>query len=115
MKKFIHGDVILKQINSKPNDTKEYTDNAVQYGEVTGHAHRLTGDFKITFTMGDFEKGIKVSNGGFNGTKYLEVGENGAELSHEEHKTIPLPPGLYKCFTVREFDHFEKLIRQVVD
>lgn len=115
MKKFVHGDVILKSIGSLPEKVKVYTDNAVQYGEVTGHAHRVTGDFRIHFTMEDFEKGIKVSTGGFNGTKYLEVGEGGASISHEEHKIIPLPAGLYKCFTVREFDHFAKLIRQVAD
>lgn len=115
MKKFVHGDVIIKLIKEIPKNTKPYEDNAVQYGEVTHHAHRVSGDFKISFTMEDFEAGIKVSTGGFNGTKYLEVGEGGATISHEEHVTLPLPPGIYKCFTVREFDHFAKIIRKVAD
>lgn len=115
MKKFVHGDVIIKSINSLPKDLKPYRHNAVQYGEIQNHSHAVTGDFKIHFTLEDFTQGTKLDDIRFNGTKYLEVGEGGATISHEEHHTIQLPPGIYKCFTVREFDHFSKLIRKVAD
>lgn len=113
--KFVHGDVIIKKISSIPKEAKLYKDKAVQYGEVTGHQHTISGDFQIKFTLEDFTQGAKLDDIRFNGTKYLEVGEGGASISHEEHHTIPLPSGIYKCFTVREFDHFSKLIRKVVD
>lgn len=115
MKKFIHGDVIIEEIKELPSDLKTYNDNAVQYGEITGHAHRVNGGH-IMFRVQDEMMGRPVSTGGFNGTKYLEIKEGeDVTITHEEHAPIKLPPGIYKSYTVREFDHFEGIIREVAD
>ena len=58
-------------------------------GETTGHAHVLVADDLRTELFG--------------GLRVVVVGEE-ADLVHEEHDTIPLPPGYYAVWTPREYD-----------
>lgn len=108
MKYYQQGDVILIPIKEIPKDVTEiHPDNAIQYGEITGHRHAFTGKPLIQFRKTDFD-----DSGNF--TKYVTIKET-EMLSHEEHKTIEIPSGLYESRIVREFDHFSGIIRKVRD
>lgn len=67
-------------------------------GEQTGHAH-----------VADVGEVIEV-----NGQKVFAT-DKPAKISHEEHKTVSVPPGKYETKKVREFDHFVEETREVAD
>lgn len=104
MKVFQQGDVVFVSVDSVPTTAKvdEKFDGVVQHGEATGHAHRLSGREYDMFQF--FEEG----------RRYLSV-KKATKLSHEEHKTIDLPPGNYEVRIVRELDWFSDMERAVVD
>lgn len=94
------GDVLVVSIDEIPKATK--LDHLIlQTGEVTGHAHRISNGLAELFETGS--------------TKYLKVLSDEAVLTHEEHKPITLPKGLYKIGIVREYDHFIEEARNVQD
>lgn len=69
-------------------------------GEVTGHFHAATAKSAALYEdaggiMLDAPKGTKVT--------------------HQEHKTITVPPGQYDRLIVQEFDPFEEEVRSVRD
>ena len=67
-----HGDVLLTPVAIKPGTGVATAPEAVlAWGEVTGHAHRL--------------RGANVRMWDANGQTYVQVGGDGALLSHEEH------------------------------
>ena len=67
------------------------------HGEHTGHFHEAIGD-----GVALYEDGV------------LEA-PNGAEVQHQEHKPVTLPPGNYDRLIVQEFDHLAEEARQVRD
>lgn len=74
------------------------------HGEVTGHAHRVHGHGVALYETEDDEVLV------------LEVPNDAeATVSHEEHHTQPIPPGVYERRIVREYDHFAEEARQVRD
>lgn len=93
-----HGDLLLESIGSIPKDAIVQKDGILAHGEATGHAHRVVGAAVL-----DRE-----------GIKYISVVEP-ATVVHQEHSTIELPPGQYVVTRQREYDPFEKIIRQVAD
>jgi hypothetical protein len=76
-----HGDVFMTEIDSLPEGLVEAKHNRVAEGEVTGHSHRLVGDAKL-FTRGT----------GASMEMFFSVGEKGASIIHQEHKTITFTP-----------------------
>jgi hypothetical protein len=48
------------------------------------------------------------------GRRYLRLLEE-TPLRHEEHNEIKLPKGDYEIRIVREVDHFQELVRPVID
>jgi len=136
-KHYRQGDVLLIKIDELPPlkfETKK--DKVILEGEVTGHAHKLEGKAKI------LEVAEGIANASFGGpritwngntlTAHLEttrldtspivqnsqvigyaVVDAPAELTHEEHKPITIPAGIYQIRRQREYD--EKEIRFVQD
>lgn len=98
------GDVVFVKVESIPLKAKleEEFDGIVQYGEHTGHKHKLTGKEFEMFQF--FEEG----------RRYLSVKKITA-LKHEEHNPIELPAGNYEVRIVRELDWFSDMERKVVD
>lgn len=94
-----HGDLSFRRVDKMPVKGKKVTSFALALGEVTGHSHKLVGNVAVA----EFE-----------GFRYLNVLKD-STVSHEEHKTITLEPGVYKVITEREFDYFGAEIRKVVD
>lgn len=93
-----HGDILICKVYSIPADAKTRNTNIILEGEVTSHFHRLHGGVIL-------EKDDAV---------YLRVVEDG-KVTHEEHNTIALPVGDYQIIRQREWNPYEKAIRQVQD
>lgn len=100
-KLYQQGDVLI-QAATIPAGQRKPAGRVLAHGEVTGHAHRLT----------EASDGLLVE---IDGVLYLSVGARGAEIVHEEHLPISLPPGEYRVRRVREYDHFAEEARQVRD
>lgn len=99
------GDVILAQVGLIPADAERETPhargNVVAEGEVTGHAHVLEPDTSTLFLSPT-------------GKRFVQVRMPTA-LTHEEHDTQVIAPGLYEIDQVVEKDWLEDAIRPVVD
>lgn len=75
--------------------------NRCAEGEVTGHFH---GTDSNAFVL-EYE----------DGTRDLFVGDEGTELTHQEHNPISFAPGAYDIRIVKEVDPMEDLVRNVRD
>ena len=94
-----HGDLLLKTVKNIPEKAVKIGTDTLQEGEVTGHRHRLKGDFDILIE---------------NNQKFVNA-KSELELVHEEHNTIQIPIGKYVLFQEREFDLFDELYKEVLD
>lgn len=99
------GDVFLRRIEAVPaaaQPVKREGDVILAYGEVTGHAHRIVAPLEAVDVLQEAERRI-----------ILNVRQQ-VTVTHEEHKSIVLPPGLYESYVQREYDPLEAE-RRVVD
>ena len=88
MENFRHGDVQLTRVESIPVEAQSLgSRKELAYGEVTGHAHRI-----------DVGELFQTKNGDL----YLKVDEL-ANLSHEEHATKVIQPGVYRVGIKRQY------------
>lgn len=97
------GDVLIKKIKSLPEKVSLKKTKGVLIlaeGEVTGHAHRIKSD--------------KANLYEHNGMLYLKVKED-VELTHEEHKTQVINPGIYEIGIVKEYDYIMEMERNIAD
>jgi len=102
----MHGDLIIEKIKELPGrflTLDKEPNNALAYGEQTGHIHQLS--------EGKFD--IRIDNENHN-NRYLRLLEP-ISLKHQEHKEIILPPGNYRSRIQKEYDPFTKKIREVAD
>jgi hypothetical protein len=111
-----HGDVIVRRINTEiPEEAESWRDPKdgrmiLAYGEVTGHAHAVSGDADLLEVPVELvERGIAEIE------KYLRVNDGGAVITHEEHATINLPPGVYAVVRQREYTSADMEPRYVAD
>jgi hypothetical protein len=97
-----HGDVILQPIPKLPEGAQPQHAHPliVARGEATGHNHVIT------------EKGATIWE--LKGDLYLEVTEP-VTITHDEHKPLSIPEGIYQIGRVREYDYFQEMERRVVD
>ena len=102
-KLYMHGDLLLKRINTLPNGLIELDTRTLAHGEVTGHHHTLMTGKSRTFAK---TKAIEP--------EYLLV-EQDAELQHQEHAPLLIGKGVYHINREREYNPFEEEIRQVLD
>lgn len=106
MKIFRQGDVLIRQIKSLPKAAKDITPKdriVLAYGEVTGHAHAIAPGEAREFSMADAANATR---------RFLSVVKE-ATVRHEEHASIPLPPGIYEIVQQREYT--PEAIRNVAD
>jgi hypothetical protein len=101
-----HGDINLHEVEKMEGKTVKHTGTLILgLGETTGHSHRLTVSNAKDLTI------KKDSEGNY----YFELKSEGT-LSHEEHKTLKIKPGIYKRIQEREVDHFQgSIVRKVID
>jgi hypothetical protein len=99
------GDVLIKAVDRIPDGLKAVPLDKgrviLAYGEVTGHCHAVIGD--VEFLAADLEDLEQ---------RFLRV-ESEAQILHEEHNTITLPPGDYEVKRQREYTPTE--LRTVAD
>lgn len=81
---------------------KRKINNHLAEGEVTGHYHCATGDAEVFEDV-------------YNDNSLHLKAENGSEITHQEHGTIPIPPGTYRTGKILEFDPAAEESREVVD
>lgn len=99
-----HGDVLIYKLDQELNNVndKVIKQLILAEGEVTGHAHRLTGDVEI------------IQNKPINGEMIFQVNDT-AVLSHEEHDKIVLSQGVYLKVNQVEYNPFTDLVKKVMD
>ncbi len=66
-------------------------------GEVTGHFHEATAEDAALYDDWTLEA------------------PSGSEVTHQEHKTVRIPPGDYDRLIVQTWDHAEEAARDVDD
>lgn len=100
------GDVIIESIDAIPENTRKGKIKngkiVLAEGEVTGHAHKITEIAGVVFQEGT------------DGMFYL-LNKKELTVTHEEHKTVTVPPGTWRVRKVREYDHFAEETRAVAD
>lgn len=82
------GDVMVSAVANIPESATEVKNEGrivLAHGEVTGHAHAIAVEEAQEFTFADASGIVR---------RFLKVFDLGANLKHEEHATIPLPPTL---------------------
>lgn len=84
--KIRHGDVLIEKVDELP-EGKKVDRKWLFEGEVTGHAHRI--DVGEIFESRD-------------GELYLRV-DKLTKVTHEEHKTVTLPKGVYRVRQKRQY------------
>ena|SRR3990167_6405558 len=85
------GDLYFVRVDSVPDDAVPVDDNILAHGEATGHAHRVVQDPNV----------LVRSLAGIMYVHALDRGE--AQIVHEEHAPITLPPGNWKVIRQREY------------
>jgi len=105
MRAIQQGDVFIEAIRKIPADAIDGKLKNGQIilaeGETTGHAHRISKVANVIF---------KEKDGFF----YLQNKEE-LKVTHEEHKPIIIPPGVWEVKRVLEYDHFEEEVWEVRD
>lgn len=101
-----HGDINFHQSKKIEGDIVKHDGSfVVGLGETTGHRHVLTVEKPSDLVIRKDAKG----------DYYFELKAEGT-LTHEEHKTLRMPPGIYKKFQEEEVDWFnEGISRKVID
>ena len=101
-----HGDLNIYPLERlEGKEIKHEGRFVLQEGETTGHKHVISVP-----RLEDMEM-RKMKDGSICFTLKSE-----GTLTHEEHKTLVVPPGTYRIMQEREVDHFsESIIRKVQD
>ena len=89
---FRQGDVLLVAVDALPEQAQPEPRGGrivLAEGEVTGHAHAVEERDARTFTH--------------EGQRYL-LTKSRAQLIHEEHAPIEVPPGAYRVVIQREYE-----------
>ena len=100
--KFLPKDAKKKDPYKVKNSKNPNADFIFAEGEVTGHAHRVKNDSGIEL----FES---------EGRLFAVISENTKFITHEEHKTSPIVPGVYERRIQREFNYIEQMENKVKD
>ncbi len=104
MEKIIRqGDLLIIKVDKIPDNLPKKTDKILLEGEASGHRHQLSS-------------GTIYAENSTRDNNYL-LGyfllEEASALTHPEHKTIELEPGIYKFHQQREYDPQEE--HKVID
>lgn len=91
------GDVYIVLNQSKPQAAKAREDRTLALGDATGHHHTLT---------------VGTVYGEMAGTQWIVLDEP-AQLTHQEHADLTIPPGVHEVRIQREYT--PQAIRRVID
>lgn len=102
---FYHGDLDFFKVSKLPKGAKKtatVNSHVAQNGTATGHQHLVTSD-----------RPFKVYAHGGNDLAY--VFEHPAQISHEEHRTHDIEPGIYLVEHEQEENPRDGIVREVID
>lgn len=105
MNLYRQGDVLIRQVRALPEGATKVPMSGrivLAHGEVTGHAHAIAPGQAEEYQTSS--KDIVQ--------RFLRVVEH-ADVTHEEHATVPLPAGIYEIVQQREY--MPEAVRLVVD
>lgn len=98
---FRQGDTIVIPCDKIPDGLKQTKKVIVALGEVTGHSHTI------------FDGAIGYASDVDALVDYIEVTQDTADLTHQEHTTISIPKGIYR--TIRQVEYTPEELRNVRD
>ena len=107
MRQIQQGDVLFQQVSSIPDEAQRLPNEGqviVARGEATGHNHVIRSDRASLWEL--TRNGVTAL--------YLEV-QAPVTVVHEEHKPLPIPPGIYRVGRVKEYDYFAEMERELED
>jgi hypothetical protein len=90
----------MKKETRVPDGATRLPHNHLAEGEATGHYHAATAP---DVSLYEHAGGILLD------------APSGTPVTHQEHKTVMVPPGVYDRSIVQEFDHLAEEARAVVD
>ena len=99
---FQQGDVLGRKLDSMPEGDKTIIGRkrlVLAHGE-SGHSHIIEDDEAELIQLGE--------------RMLLKLSKT-ATLTHDEHKPITLPPGIWEIGRVTEYDWISRMERQVMD
>ena len=91
------GDVLIVKVEQEFDGANEQS-AILAYGEATGHHHKLEGTVEIVREQGEISM-----------FRVVEA----TPLTHQEHATITVEPGVYRVIRQREYQRGE--IQRVLD
>ena len=94
---FQNGDVLIKKVDSIPEDAAPIAGSLVHKGE--NHSHIIQGTAEL-YGLGD--------------ELYIHA-LSACQIIHDEHKPVEIPVGLYKKEIVKEYDHWTEEARNIID
>jgi hypothetical protein len=100
VRKYQHGDVIIKSFTGKV-EGKVLKTNILVQSDTTSHKHQLKNGKFVLRQKNQDEFFLNVTSP--------------TSIVHEEHKAINIPNGKYRITFIREYDHFLKETRRVID
>jgi hypothetical protein len=102
------GDVLFRKVYKMPAGVRPVVRTGgvlvIAEGEATGHHHVIAANGASMLVL------EKNGRNDF----YLEVTEP-VTITHDEHKPLTIPTGVYKIGRVKEYDYFAEMERRVVD
>lgn len=99
-KTYRQGDVLLVQVKAYPEKAVKLDHATVALGEATGHHHTFTKNVELM----ELDEQVWV------------VADESAPLTHQEHATILVAPGIYEVRIQREYEPQEAQgFRNVLD
>lgn len=90
MNQIRQGDLLFLRIPSIPANATVVQDGVIAKGEASGHAHRLQAGSGRLLLMAM-------------GLMYIRA-KHEAEITHEEHNTVTLPPGDWRVVRQSEYE-----------
>jgi len=103
------GDVLFIRVDSIPDNVKQIPGNEVTAaeGEVTGHHHTISGGATgYASTVPEKPTGRILA-------EFVEVRQDGAALTHQEHDAISFSPGNYR--SIRQTEYTPAALKRVSD
>ena len=109
MRQVRQGDVLIHPVPSLPPTgapvALEQGRTVLAHGEVTGHHHSFAPECAVALLEAPGDEATTM-------LRYLKV-DALSELVHQEHRAIPIEPGVGRVIRQREYHWYEN--RQVLD
>ena len=126
MNAYRHGDISFhprkKKDIPKGSKSERRASYIAAYGEATGHHHELRTRAPLSVGVTDLPELLDLKelptmtlHTAPDGRRFIEIDGGDISLTHQEHHTLTIVPGVYEILEERTFDYFENSIKKVID